>query len=82
MGGRLTVVCLNGTERTGVEISIYKSPMPIIIFMLSLLAVLALSAKHLINIIPWALQKASRGGLQNEGQGRPKALPIDLSVTD
>lgn len=34
--------------------------MPIILFMLSLLAALALSAKYLINIIPWALQKASR----------------------
>lgn len=44
----------------GIEISIYKSPMPVILFMLTLLALLALSARHLINIIPWALQKASQ----------------------
>lgn len=82
-GGRVdggstdTVVWLNGTERTGVEISIYKSPMPIIIFMLSLLAVLALSAKHLINIIPWALQKASRGGAYRmKGKDAPKLYPL------
>ena len=50
--------------------------MPIIIFMLSLLAVLALSAKHLINIIPWALQKASRRARTSQ------ALPTDLSLTD
>ncbi len=46
-----------GLPTTGVEISIYKSPMPVIMFMLFLLAALAFSAKHLINLIPWALQK-------------------------
>jgi hypothetical protein len=53
-------------QTTGVEITIYKSPMPVIMFMLFLLAVLALSAKHLINLIPWALQKVGKcwGGKQ------------------
>jgi hypothetical protein len=40
------------------EITIYKSPMPVIMFMLTLLGLLAVSAKHLINLIPWVLQKA------------------------
>lgn len=52
-------------SNAGIEISIYKSPMPVILFMLSLLAILALSAKHLITLIPWAVQKVS----QNRGGG-------------
>lgn len=46
--------CLDGS---GVEISIYRSPYGVILLMLTMLGLLALSARYLLDLLPFLLRK-------------------------
>lgn len=59
--------CLDGS---GVEISIYRSPYGVILLMLAMLGLLALSARYLLDLLPFLLRKVREKAEAGRQAGR------------